>query len=63
MIKTKMAFLESRLLSGQSEQSEKLSKQKWLFWRAGFYPANQSNIKSIQKALIGWKKATFVLIM
>jgi len=33
------------------------------------YPANQSNLKSIQKALIGWKKAgppkkaTFVLIM
>jgi len=26
------------------------------FWRAGFYPANQSNLKSIQKALIGWKK-------
>jgi len=26
-------------------------------WRAGFYPANQSNLKSLQKALIGWKKA------
>jgi len=26
------------------------------FWRAGFYPANQSNLKSFQKALIGWKK-------
>jgi len=24
---------------------------------AGFYPANQSSLKSIQKALIGWKKA------
>jgi len=23
----------------------------------GFYPANQSNLKSIQKFLIGWKKA------
>jgi len=34
MIKTKVAFLESR-----------------------FYPANQSNLKSIQKSLIGWKKA------
>jgi len=34
-----------------------LQKQKWLFWRAGFYPANQSNLKSIQKALLGWKKA------
>jgi len=33
------------------------SKQKWLFWRASFYPANQSNLKSIQKALISWKKA------
>jgi len=33
------------------------SKQKWLFWRAGFYPANQNNLKSFQKALIGWKKA------
>jgi len=30
--------------------------QKWLFWRAGFYPANQSNLKSFQKGLIGWKK-------
>jgi len=26
------------------------SKQKWLFWRAGFYPANQSNQKSFHKA-------------
>jgi len=33
------------------------SKQKWHFWRAGFYPANQSNLKSFWKALIGWKKA------
>jgi len=33
------------------------SKQKWLFWRAGFYPANQSNLKSLLNALIGWKKA------
>jgi len=39
------------------------SKQKWLFWRTGLYPANQSNPKSFQKALIGWEKATFVLIM
>jgi len=36
-------------------------KTKVAFWRAGFYPANQSNRKSIQKALIGWKKAAFVL--
>jgi len=34
MIKAKMAFMEGRLLSSQSEQQ-----------------------KSIQKALIGWKKA------
>jgi len=26
---------------------------------AGFYPANQSNLKSFQKALIGWKKPAF----
>jgi len=32
------------------------SKQKWLFWRAGFYPANQNNLKSFQNALIDWKK-------
>jgi len=31
-------------------------KTKVAFWRAGFYPANQSNWKSSQKALIGWKK-------
>jgi len=33
------------------------SKQNWLFWRVGFYPANRSNWKSIQKALFVWKKA------
>jgi len=33
------------------------SIQKWLFWSAGFYPANQSNLKSFLKALINWKKA------
>jgi len=30
--------------------------KRWLFRRAGFYPANQSNLKSFLKALIGWKK-------
>jgi len=43
------------------------SKQKWLLWRVGFYPANQSNLKSIQRAMIGWKagprKEPLVLIM
>jgi len=34
-----------------------MSRTKVAFWRAGFYPANQSNLKSMQKALIGWKKA------
>jgi len=38
-------------------------KTKRFFLRAGFYLANQSNLKSFQKALIGWKKATFTLIM
>jgi len=28
-------------------------KAKVAFWKAGFYPANQSNLKSNQKALIG----------
>jgi len=32
-------------------------KTKVTFWRAGFYPANQSNLTGFQKALIGWKKA------
>jgi len=32
-------------------------KSKVFFWRAGFSPANQSNLKSFRKALIGWKKA------
>jgi len=32
-------------------------KTKLAFWRAGFYSANQSNSKNIQKALIDWKKA------
>jgi len=26
-------------------------------WRAGFYPANQSNLKSFPNAQIGWEKA------
>jgi len=34
-----------------------MCKTKVAFWRAAFYLANQSNLKSIQKALIGWKKA------
>jgi len=25
------------------------SKQKWLFWRAGFYPANQNNLKFLKR--------------
>jgi len=33
MIKTKVAFLEGRLLSSQSEQSEKFScSPNWLIW-------------------------------
>jgi len=28
----------------------------WLFWRAGFFPANQGFLKTFQIALIGWKK-------
>jgi len=28
------------------------SKQKWPFWRAGFYPAYQSNLKRIQIACL-----------
>jgi len=27
--------------------------KKWLFWGAGFYPANHSNLKSFHKVLIG----------
>jgi len=33
-----------------------LIKTKVAFWRAGFYPSNQNNLKSFQEALIGWKK-------
>jgi len=32
-------------------------KTKVAFLEAGFYPANQSHLKSFQKALIGWLKA------
>jgi len=32
-------------------------KTKVAFLEGGYYPANQSNLKSIQQALIGWKKA------
>jgi len=31
-------------------------KTKVAFWRAGFYPANYSNLNSFLNALIGWKK-------
>jgi len=35
MIKTKMAFFEDRLLSGQPEQFEKFSKSPdWLSWHS-----------------------------
>jgi len=30
------------------------SKQKWLFWGAGFFPANQSFLNIFSIALIGW---------
>jgi len=32
-------------------------KTKVAFLKRGFYPANHCNLKSIQQALIGWKKA------
>jgi len=32
------------------------SKVAFLEGRAGFYPANQSNLKTVEKALIGCKK-------
>jgi len=44
-------------------------KTKVAFWRASFFPANQSSLKAFQIALIGWikagplKKLPFVLIM
>jgi len=31
-------------------------KTKVAFWRAGFFAANESKLKSFIKALIGWKK-------
>jgi len=31
--------------------------KKVAVWRNDFYPAKQSKLKSIQKALIGWKKS------
>jgi len=34
-----------------------MCKTNVAFWKVGFYPAKQNNLKSIQKALIGWKKA------
>jgi len=33
------------------------SKQMWLFWRIGFFPANQSFLNTFSIALIGWIKA------
>jgi len=34
------------------------SKQKWFFWRASFFPANQGFLKTFQIVLIGWIKAS-----
>jgi len=31
-------------------------KTKVAFLEGRFYPADQSNLKSIQRALVGWKK-------
>jgi len=45
-----------------------MSKTEWLFWKANFYPANKSDLKSIQVALIVGeksqlsKKVTLVLV-
>jgi len=33
-------------------------KQKRIFWRAGFFPANHSCLKTFQIVLIGWIKAS-----
>jgi len=44
--------LGKTLIAGLHDQNK-----NGFFWRAGFYPANQSNLKSIQRALIAWKKA------
>jgi len=55
-----MLFIQEDVLKQEFEfklASFIWSKQKWLLWRASFYPANQSNLKSIQRSLIGWKKA------
>jgi len=43
----RMALIRLCLLACLHDQ------KKWLFWRASFYPANQSNLKSFLKALIG----------
>jgi len=40
MIKAKVAFLEGQLLSGQSEQSEKLSKSSGCGWKKAGPPKN-----------------------
>jgi len=37
-------------------QLAKYHKKQRPFWRAGFYLANQSNLKSFQKAEKVWKK-------
>jgi len=51
MIKTKVAFLEGRLFSSQSDLFENFSN-----W-AGFFTANQRFLKTFQIALIGWINA------
>jgi len=47
-----LAYAYKRLLACLHDQN-----RNGLFWRAGFYPANQSNLKSLKKTLMGWKKA------
>jgi len=50
-------FLEPNFFSSYRLVQLKKLGPKWLYWRAGFFPANQGFLKAFQIALIGWIKA------
>jgi len=56
-------FASSETIEDKKQLACLHDQNKWLFWRAGFYPANHSNLKSILKGSDWLEKATVVLIM
>jgi len=52
-----IASLHDQKKSGFLEGRVYMIKRKVAFWRAGFFPANQSFLNTFSITLIGWIKA------